>query len=60
VPAAIASLPDFQVWSHPHPFTHVVGIEPCTSDRMPDGTSGPETTLAPGESRTYRLTIAFS
>jgi hypothetical protein len=55
-----STLPYLQVWSHPHPFTHVVGIEPCTSDRMPDNTSGPEPMLAPGESRTYRLMIAFS
>jgi hypothetical protein len=37
----------------------VVGIEPCTSERLPTALSGPEPMLAPGEARDYRVEVSF-
>ena len=54
------TLPYLQIWSDPRPHAHVLGIEPCTSERRPDGTCGPQPDLAPGESRVYRLEIALA
>ena len=53
------SLPWFQTWLDPRPGTMALGLEPCTSERLTDGTSGPERLLAPGETRRYawRLTV---
>jgi galactose mutarotase-like enzyme len=38
----------------------VLALEPCTSDRLPDGHSAPNTPLQPGESRRYRLDLEFA
>jgi Domain of unknown function (DUF4432) len=52
------TLPFLQLWLDPRPHAHILGVEPCTSDRNPDGTSGPEPVLAPGEVRTYTLVLS--
>jgi hypothetical protein len=51
------TLPFLQVWSDPRPNAHVVGIEPCTSDRLPSALSAEEPVLAPGEVRNYQVDI---
>jgi hypothetical protein len=54
------SLPWLQLWLDPRPRSHVLGIEPCTSERRPDGTSGPERQLESGGSVTYRLELTLT
>lgn len=49
------TLPWLQTWLDPRPGTCALGIEPCTSDRLPDGTSGPEAVLEPGATRAYAV-----
>lgn len=53
------SLPQLQVWSDMRPRSGVLAIEPCTSPRLADGTSGAEFSLAPGERRRYSLTVSL-
>ena len=50
--------PGSRLWLDPRPGTCAFGIEPCTSDRLPDGTSGEETVLEPGAVRAYALEIS--
>lgn len=54
------TLPYLQVWYDLRPHAGVLSIEPCTSDRAPDGTSLAERDLSPGESRTYVVDIDVS
>ena len=54
-----ATLPWLQTWLEPRPQAHVLGIEPCTSDRGSDGRSGVEPILPAHETRRYRLELAF-
>ena len=53
------ALPFLQLWVDPRPHAHVLGIEPATSDRLPDGRSGEGLVLAPGEARDYRIELGF-
>ncbi|MCT8159529.1 DUF4432 family protein [Pseudoruegeria sp. SHC-113] len=55
-----ANLPYLQVWSDPRPRRNIVAIEPANCDRNADGTSGPGTTLNPGETWTSTLTYRFA
>ena len=55
-----ATLPCLQIWRDPRPQRHVLGIEPCTSDRNADGASATAVVLQPGESRDYRVEILLS
>lgn len=55
-----ATLPFLQVWRDPRPQSHVMAIEPVTSDKNADGTSGPPVVLAPGAVRDYRLSLGLS
>lgn len=55
-----SALPYMQFWRDPRPRRNVLAIEPANCDRNSDGTSGPGTTLAPGEVWTSTLQIEFS
>ncbi|HET6469901.1 MAG TPA: DUF4432 family protein, partial [Geminicoccaceae bacterium] len=56
------TLPWLQTWLDPAPGMHVLGIEPCNSDRAADGrnVAEPALDLAPGAGRIYRLEIALA
>ncbi len=54
-----STLPHLQIWRDARPNVHAVGIEPCTSARLPGGFSGPEPILELGETRTYRVEVRF-
>jgi hypothetical protein len=54
------TLPWLQTWLEPRPHAHVLGIEPCTSDRQSDGRSGAEPMLRSQETRSYKMEIDFS
>ena len=54
------SLPYLQIWRNPAPATRILSIEPCTSERLPGGCSGPEPMLGPGAALEFRLQIAFT
>ena len=54
-----AALPFLQLWRQPSAGTRILGVEPCTSGRLP-GSSGPGPVLAPGERRTARLELHFT
>jgi hypothetical protein len=54
------TLPYLQLWRDMRPRTGVLAIEPCTSDRQPDGRSFPERSLEPGEKRSYSVEFSFS
>jgi hypothetical protein len=51
------TLPHLQLWHDLRPSKCVLGIEPCTSPRLPGGRSGPEPMLEPGAVRRYELRI---
>lgn len=53
-------LPFLQLWADLRSHAGVFAIEPCTSDRMPDGTSGPPMTLEPGETRRFGFGLELS
>ncbi len=55
---ATQTLPFLQVWRDPRPHRRILSIEPCASERMPDGSSGPLPPLAAGASRSYSLEVA--
>ncbi|MDD9746881.1 MULTISPECIES: DUF4432 family protein [Marinovum] len=55
-----SDLPYFQVWQDTRPRRNVLALEPSNCDREADGTSGPGTRLAPGESWQTRLRYTFS
>ena len=55
-----ATLPYLQVWRDLRPRAGILAIEPCTSDRLADGTSDAERPLEPGEQRAYSVEIQFS
>jgi hypothetical protein len=57
---ATGTLPYLQLWRDLRPRVGVLAVEPCTSERGPDGTSGPEAVLMPGESRRYSLRLQFT
>jgi hypothetical protein len=57
---ATAAFPWFQCWLEPTPGTCALGLEPCTSERMPDGTSGPEPVLEPGERRRHPWSLELA
>jgi hypothetical protein len=54
------ALPFVQFWRDSRPRRNVLGIEPSNCARNEDGTSGPGTRLAPGESWSARLDITFT
>jgi len=54
-----ATLPHLQLWHDLRPGKCVLGVEPCTSPRLPGGRSGEEPMLEPGESRRYDLRISL-
>jgi hypothetical protein len=54
-----AWLKHLQVWKDMRPYRRILGIEPVTSPRLPDGTSGPGPVLADRTAATHRLTVAF-
>ena len=49
-----------RIWRDARPRRNVLALEPCNCDRAADGTSGPGTWLAPGESWQTRLHYTFS
>ena len=53
------SLPHLQLWQDLRPDRCVLSVEPCTSQRLPGGTSGEEPLLMPGACRRYALSISF-
>jgi hypothetical protein len=53
------TLPHLQLWRDLRPRAGVLAVEPCTSERKSDGTSGPEAVLMPGERRRYSLRLQF-
>lgn len=55
-----SDLPYFQVWRDARPRRNILALEPSNCDREADGTSGPGTRLAPGESWQTRLRYTFS
>jgi hypothetical protein len=56
---ATGTLPVLQLWHDLTPGVCVLGIEPCTSMRTPDGRSTQEALLKPGATRSYSITITF-
>ncbi|HTJ57915.1 MAG TPA: DUF4432 family protein [Devosiaceae bacterium] len=54
------TLPYVQFWKDLRPRVGVLAVEPCSHGRNADGTPAGEAVLQPGESRSYRLTIAIS
>ena len=54
------ALPWLQIWHNLDSFTRVLALEPCTSERLPDGSSGKERVLAPGERRSVRLELTLA
>ncbi|WP_191060167.1 DUF4432 family protein [Geminicoccus harenae] len=52
-------LKHLQVWQDMRPYRRILGIEPVTSQRRPNGTSGPGPVLAGRTSAAHRLTITF-
>jgi hypothetical protein len=57
---ATATLPYLQLWRDLRPNAGVLAVEPCTSERRPEGMSGPEAILEPGERRRYSLRLQFA
>lgn len=55
-----SDLPFFQVWRDARPRRNILALEPSNCGRRADGTSGPSTRLAPGESWHTRLRYTFS
>lgn len=55
-----AELPYLQVWSDLRPRVGVLALEPCTSDRLPDGTSAAAERLEAGEERGFGFDLALS
>jgi hypothetical protein len=55
-----ARQPFLQLWHNLDPATRVLAFEPCTSERLQDGGSGPEPMLGPGESWATEIALAFS
>ena len=53
-------LPHLQIWHDLRPRVGVLAIEPCTSARLADATSGPERSLLPGERRHFELDFTFA
>jgi hypothetical protein len=53
------ALPHLQLWRDLRPRVGVLAVEPVTSNRHPDGSSGPETILASGEKRSFRVRIGL-
>lgn len=53
-------LPYLQLWSDPRAGTGVVSLEPCTSDRLEGGESGPPIVLEPGETRGFGFELQLS
>jgi hypothetical protein len=58
---ATDNLPWLQTWRQPRPGMHVLSLEPCNSERGPDGQSIPDPSceLAPWSSRTFRLELSL-
>jgi hypothetical protein len=54
-----SSLPHLQLWHDLRPGACVLGVEPCTSERLPGGRSGEEPVLAPGAARSYALDVSI-
>jgi uncharacterized protein DUF4432 len=52
------TLPHLQLWHDLRPGRCVLGVEPCTSPRLPGGRSGHEPMLEPGEIRRYEIGIS--
>ncbi|HWL68751.1 MAG TPA: DUF4432 family protein [Geminicoccus sp.] len=48
-----------QIWQDMRPYRRILGIEPVTSQRLPDGTSGPGPILAGRTGAAHRLTVTF-
>jgi hypothetical protein len=53
------TLPFLQTWSHERPGTYVMAVEPISSAMPPPGEAGADPALGPGETRSYRLEVAF-
>jgi hypothetical protein len=53
------TLPHLQLWHDLRPCACVLSVEPCTSERLPDGRSGEEPILGPGDIRRYALSVSF-
>ena len=54
-----SALPYAQIWNDLRPYTNVVAIEPVTSERMADGSSGPGPILLPGETLRSGVAVEF-
>jgi hypothetical protein len=54
------SLPYLQVWTDLRPRASILAIEPCTSERTPEGRSGGSVALDVGERRDYRLEFSIT
>jgi hypothetical protein len=54
------TLPHLQIWRDLRPNAGVIGIEPCTSARAPNGSSGSLRRLAPGERCSYAVRLVLS
>lgn len=54
------TLPYLQIWQNPAPSTRILSLEPCTSERLPGGHSGPEPFLEPGAHRDFHVELAFT
>jgi len=55
---ATDTLPHLQLWRDLRPNVGVLALEPCTSERPPDGTSVSESPLVPSDRRRYSLSLA--
>jgi hypothetical protein len=53
------SLPWFQTWQDLRPRVGVLSLEPCTSERLAGGQSGPSPVLAPGDRSALGFELRF-
>jgi hypothetical protein len=54
------TLPHVQLWRDLRPNVGVLALEPCTSERGTEGTSGSERLLMPSDRRRYSLCLEFA
>ena len=52
------TLPFLQVWADPRPHRRILGIEPCASERVEDGTSAERPPLPAAASCSYSVEVA--
>ena len=54
------TLPFLQIWRDARPHRNILGLEPCASARLPDGSSAPAPPLPAASSRSYSVHVALT